>query len=84
MEKRSCIEIESPPNLITNGIKKKKSMSAEENVENNINTMNFNVDIDSSFPYPGFDINDCCFDDEEFEIEMHQEVRINLTFKIDY
>lgn len=70
MDKRGYVEVESPPNYNTSGIKKQRSMSTSENTENNCNKIN----LDENFPYPGFDINDCLFDDEDFEIEMHQEV----------
>lgn len=78
MDKRGHIKVQSSPDFIMNGTKKKRMLSIEENSENNGNTTN-SIEIDS-FPYFCFDNNDC-FDDENFEIEMHQEViAINSTF----
>jgi hypothetical protein len=71
MDKRSYIEVESPPNAIAtkNGaIKKKIRISEKLDFENNGNAMNFvnvNMSVLNNSLYPGFDINDLCFDDDD-------------------
>lgn len=65
MDKRGYIDVESPPDPIANhngAIRKKLKVAEKLSFENDGNSMNMCNNNDSL--YPGFDVNDLCFDDD--------------------
>lgn len=79
MEKRGCIEVESPPNHIShNGTLKKVKIATISN-ENNGNAINLNFPIENSDLDPGFDVNELCFDDDDdFDMDIFAVSEINF------
>ena len=71
MDKRNCIDMESPPYLYQSGSSKKVKMSAvKSNCENHANNMNTSL-------YPGFDVNELYFDDADFDEDIFAVSRLS-------
>lgn len=68
MDKRNCMEMENLSCPFQKGSSKKAKMSKRSSSENHaINNMQMN---NSTYPYPGFDVNDLCFDDDDFDSDI--------------